>query len=392
MALKGKFIFGVVLSVVFVAATTFVSCATPVYKQKMYADVIGFNDDVTTVFASFDLTRENQRERMNAAIDNLKSGQNTAAYLAMDIALDRIAEVNKNKDLMEGDPDTQYFVIFFTDGIDNASVAQAKIKRRGNYPQGPAGLRAYGAALQKRMPKILTKKILGIIPTKSTTNVFQSYVLLFNGPGSGLEEYSEGEIETMLSPLIGAQNTLPAKFIIGDDLENLLNQFINTFSSSFKFEIPLARTGLRIRMVFDESQDIYFEGTFVEKRGLLGLFKNSYTLENIRSSDGFRFDLPKGKLEMDRNSFDPKVHTNVPFFLDKLQLNGSPYRVDRNDVKQWYEENGRYRPEVEYSGSGRGRKNAYIILVMDTSSSLGDEVDAAKDLAKELIWYITEQM
>jgi hypothetical protein len=128
------------------------------YREKMYADVIGFNDSVMLSYMlppnnprptdavkpipgviaengsfpfwakagnPYNLLIPSEEEAMQSAISKVPLGQNTAALYALDIGLDRVVSISKNKTLMEGDPNSRYYVVFFTDGIDNASVSMA---------------------------------------------------------------------------------------------------------------------------------------------------------------------------------------------------------------------------------------------------------------------------
>ena len=126
------------------------SCVTT-YREKMYAEVLGFNDDVIPKGGipkdqiPYDLRYDNEISALGEAIYALPSGENTAAFYALDIALDRVAAVQKNKNLMEGDPNTRYYIVFFTDGLDNISTILAERNRRGDY----ASKNEYAAALQE---------------------------------------------------------------------------------------------------------------------------------------------------------------------------------------------------------------------------------------------------
>jgi len=129
----------------------FSSCKAT-YNQKLYADVIGFNDGVIEKYKPYDLTKEADVKAMNQNIRDLPSGENTAAYYALDKGLDRIQSMQKSK-LMEKDPNTKYYIVFLTDGLDNISPELAKRDKqmlfisKGEY----ANATEYGNAMQVRM-------------------------------------------------------------------------------------------------------------------------------------------------------------------------------------------------------------------------------------------------
>ncbi|MHB9291257.1 hypothetical protein Holit_00330 [Hollandina sp. SP2] len=112
----------------------------------MYADVIGFNDGAMLSYMPppnnpkpadavkpipgvvrekgngfgifvkegnpYNLLLPSQVEAMQSAISKVPLGQNTAALYALDVGVDRVVRINKNKKLMEGDPNSRYYIVF----------------------------------------------------------------------------------------------------------------------------------------------------------------------------------------------------------------------------------------------------------------------------------------
>ncbi|MDR0655834.1 MAG: hypothetical protein LBG22_05915 [Treponema sp.] len=415
----------------------FVSCATQ-YNEKMYADVIGFNDKVyqsymlpprnpkdaddikpipgvsTDAGKPYDLTKEAQARSMQLAIERVPSGQNTAALYALDMGLDRVAEINKK--FMEGDPRSRYYVVFFTDGIDNASVTIANRSnqkgflpfgldavfkgssaRRGNYSMGASGRDAYGNALNSRMQQIIKKyRFFGLIKNPSSTNTFQSYVLLYKG--DDLEAYSEENLETMLKPFTAGQNVGAPDVISDDNMEGLKKKFQEAFIiPSFSFSVPKDFVGQRIRMQLSARDQVWFEADVRHQKRTRFLFlkKDFFTLENITVSDGFIFDeyakRTNAIIEMDEESYDANSNT-VEFIINELKHDDKPYSVIREQVTQYHEDFGQFVPNTEYTGKGVTKKNAYILLIMDTSLSLGEHAAEARTTAADIVQFIYEQM
>jgi hypothetical protein len=393
------------------------SCATN-YSEKMYADVIGFNDAVMPSYMQppknpkatdvvkpipgvireegkpYDLLNQTQTEAMREAINKVPSGQNTAALYALDVGLDRVVEINKK--FMEGDPKSRYYVVFFTDGIDNASIDMAIRTRRGNYSRGAAGRDEYGAAMHNRMQQIINKyRFFGLIKKPSATNSFQSYVLLFQGPD--LKSYSDQAIETILKPFSASQNADTPALIKDRDMGRLLEKFQDSFViPSFTFSVPKDYAGQRIRMQLSAKDQVFFEADVRHQtRNKFIIFKEDfYTLENVTVSDGFTFDeyaKDRMKIEMDKESYDVNANT-VPFIINGLKLGDKPYPVMRNEVSQWHHDMGAYVQNKEYVGIARSKKNAYVLLIMDTSLSLGEYAEEAKETAAEIVRFINEQM
>ncbi|MDR2782846.1 MAG: hypothetical protein LBB48_03220 [Treponema sp.] len=407
------------------------SCATTTYREKMYADVIGFNDSVMLSYMPpsnnpkstdvkpipgvvteeempYDLLIDDQAKAMQEAISKIPLGQNTAAIYALDVGLDRVISINKNKKLMEGDPNSKYYVVFFTDGIDNTSVTMAQRSRRGNYPQGIAGRNAYSAAMHTRMESILKKySFFGLIKKPNMTNTFQSYVLLFQG--QDLESYSEEQLTSIIDPFRAAQNAGDAPaLIIDNSMEGLQEKFKDAFViPSFSFQVPKDYVDQRVRMVLgldDEGKLVWFEATLKhqQRSKFLILKEDFYTLEDITTSPGFSFleNTKQMRIEMDEVSYDKNANT-VPFIINDLkvpdaeQSNGvKSFHVEREYVTQLHDEGtGEAKFEnTEYQKEGEGKKNAYILLIMDMSQSLGENAEAARETAAWIVDYIANQM
>ena len=405
------------------------SCATT-YKEKMYADVIGFNDSVMLSYMPppnnpkptdvikpipgvvtedgnpYNLLLPSQVAAMQNAIARVPLGQNTAALYALDVGLDRVVSINKNKKLMERDPKSRYYIVFFTDGIDNASVNMAQRTRRGNYPQGIAGRDAYGAAMQSRMESILKKySFFGLIKKPNTTNSFQSYVLLFQG--QDLESYSDEQLLNITNPFRAAQNAGDAPALIMDtSMNGLRKKFRDAFViPSFSFQVPKDYVGQKVKMVLgwdDEGEPVWFEATVQYQQQRFLFCKNDfYTLEDLTTSPGFSFveNTKQTRIEMDKEAYDKNANT-VSFIINELKLvdeenpAGRSFHVDREIVTQWHDEGtGDSRFEnTEYKKEGGGRKNAYILLIMDMSQSLGENAEAARATAAWIVDYIANQM
>jgi hypothetical protein len=84
----------------------------------------------------YNLLLPSQAEAMKSAISNIPLGQNTAALYALDVGLDRVVRINKNNTLMEGDPNSRYYVVFLPTALTThpsawRSEPGAVIIRRG---------------------------------------------------------------------------------------------------------------------------------------------------------------------------------------------------------------------------------------------------------------------
>jgi hypothetical protein len=185
---------------------------------------------------------------------------------------------------------------------------------------------------------------------------------------------------------------------MGTDFNTILEDFKKGFiTTSFSFIIPKGYVGMRIRMRLSESagaDEVFFEADFkrTETDVFLGRGKDVYILENIVASEGLSFQIPSdGVIEMAEESYDENSNT-VPFTISGLNYDGAPYSVDRELVSQLFYDGGKLRVNSEYASSSNRKKNAYVLLVMDTSTSFATQLDAAKDTARQIILYISEQM
>jgi len=392
----------------------FASCAT-VYKEKFYSDVIGFNDSIMQSYMPssktpketdilrpipgsgtsnknpYNLISSGDVNNIKDAISKIPSGQNTAALYALDIGLDRLTLINKK--FMENDPSSRYYVIFFTDSLDNVSVDMALRTNRGKYPVGTPGRVAYGNAMQSRMKQVVKKyQFFKLSKKTSTTNVFQSYVFLMDG--ADLKSYPTNVLVSLYSPFIASQNAPTTEVIRGNDSTRLFDEFVKAFMgayiSSFSFSIPKDYVGQRIRMQL--TQNVYFEGTLRLQMTNSFLFfkKPLYTLENITTSTGFAFD-EGTKISMDAKTFNKRLNT-VPFTINNLLLNNQSYYFSGEYVSQQHfdEIANQFIQNTEYTWELRNKKNSYVIFILDTSMSV-EEYTIAKDTINRIIDYIVSQ-
>jgi len=348
-----------------------VNCGTKLGDGKLKADVIGFNDDVTMSYNDkgrkpYDLLCENQKDEMNDYVLKLQPGSNTAAYYALDLGLDRITEVKKK--FMEKDPNSKYYIVLLTDGLDNVSEQLAKNNNRGKY----SSIDDYAEKLQKRMNSIM----------KNNTNVFQSFVLVYKGDDLRKSDYSDDELRKNLSKFKGAQNITDTMEVqVDNDLRKLFDNFKkNLVTASFDFEIPKGYAGKTIRMLLDSIENIYFDVDFNKHK------KDSYKLENIKTSNGFNFEKPTGGIIYMDNTKNDKNSKTAHFSIKKLITGNGPYKVNKEKVTQWFKD-GKLRINSEYRKEGGSIKNAYVLVILDTSASFTD-IDEAKLNIMDIVEFI----
>jgi hypothetical protein len=384
-----------VLGVTLALGTGLIACASKppyVVQNKIYADVIGFSDTVMFDYRFYQLSGNQDEYAANLAaigetIHSLGRGSNTALFYSMDVALDRIKAIFRNSSRDTGntlarDTDTRYYIVILTDGLDNISTQLARNNNRGRYNN----VDEYAAKLQERMSTIFGKG--------NKTNIFQSYVLVFKGDDLRGNGFTDAEIQRRMAPLTGAQNASRPQPIVSDDTRELLTQFITQFRdtytyTSFSFLIPkgYADKNSRVSMQLVDAfgNDCAFEGTFARRGGGVLSGERKYTLENIQTSEGFTFaELKNGVLKED---ITEKNSTNARFTITHLNYKNTLYEVADN--KQYIYDDGAWRMNSERSGAGSKDRNAYVLLLLDRSSSLTDQ---DVQMTEETVLYIIRNM
>ncbi|MBP5358222.1 MAG: hypothetical protein J6Y69_03435 [Treponema sp.] len=388
-----KFFIGIVVLVALGAA--FISCSS--VKSGIHADIIGFNDEVYTYYEFFDLAEDaeriskNKESKVAKLIYSIPNGKNTAEYYAMDIALDRIAEIAKDAD---ENSRASYYLILLTDGLDNVSVEMAKRNGKGKYRNDDE----YASYLQKRMETILDKKK----SKPNSQNVFQAYPLMIYGSDLVESDLSEDDCKEILRKLAGAQNTFVPDPIVDESTDEILEQFKSTFVvSSFSFEVPKGYVGKTIRMEFsckdkyNKYHKVYVNADFecqTKKK------KETYLLKNITCSDmKLNFD-QKNLLQIVADEDYDSSGNLVSFTFSNIKYDGQPstaYSPSQSYNLNGYDPNGtgKYVKNSEYTEKHNRKTDSYILFVLDTSESLGsDGRKVANDTAIQIIRYVQDQL
>lgn len=95
----------------------------------------------------------------------IQQEDNTAGIYAMDKGLDRIKYVQRR--IFKKDPNTKYYMIFMTDGLDNISVQVAKNEKGVNYKT------------PEKYKEKLRKKIVKITRCNKREKMILIFILLF---------------------------------------------------------------------------------------------------------------------------------------------------------------------------------------------------------------------
>lgn len=377
-------------------AIAFSSCAT-MRENRLMGDVIGFSDDVQTSFTyepgffknwktqsvPYNLLTPKGRSAMDNFIRSIPDGQNTVGYYALDMALDRIKYVRKK--IMRRDPETKYYIVLLTDGLDNGSTVVARNNRQGYYKN----IESYITKLNKKKTKIMG--------WKKKQDYFQIYPILFTA--GDLEKMKESNkmdsvtfhnyVMNMMEGYRGASKGVEVPSpIYGDNLDKLVKEFEEKFSiQAFEFLVPKGYLNKRIRMTMEDldGNKASIEGTFA-KQGFGYVFKDITFSEGLISES-----VPSRGMVKSKNNNEKGSILSV-FMIDNLKLNGKPFKIntDVRTIEQQYMDFGYFVTNSEYQSQAESRKNAYVIMIIDGSKSFEENSTLAKEKAIEMRRIVTK--
>ena len=377
------------------------SCATT--HQVLLGDVISFGDNAITSYGANSkgkgrqespyvlytpggnqtkMENARQEKAMRDFVDNTQMENNTAGIYAMDLALERIKYVRKHQ--LKHDPNSKYYIIYMTDGLDNISVQVAKNNGMGNYKTPEK----YKAKMQKKISKISRWK-------KKTQNPFDIYPVVFTGSDLGKvkqeNKMTNSEFESFINRNMGwlrgssrGPQSSP-EIIQAENFDLVLEKFKDEFNASgFEFHVPKGYVGKNIKMTFKDinGRKTELTGDFIRKG-------NKYFLKNISMKNGLQtgIQLKKGKkLELTAiNNKDKKAELAI-FRLEKPRFNGKSYFIEKDLVEQSVNDGGLWVKNSEYISQSKGSIDTYFILVFDASKSLkGDGFAKERQTAMDMI-------
>ncbi len=389
---------------------TFSSCATT--GPKLKADVIGFADSVATSYEfkskclvqtlrkqsePYDLLKQssvtNKKsskkkstikpdvEAMKKFVDALPQNQNTAAYYALDLAIDRVRYVRRKKSIMGKDPFSKYYIITLTDGLDNISTQVARNTKRRFYNTQEK----YEARLKKRMKKA-TKNIF--INFNRPCD-FAAYCMVFKGIDLQMmqdrTDKSDAEFDKELKEKMkvftgnnGNVEKAP-EVLIDTKIDVLFDKLRDQFKdASFEFQVPksYANDTIRMMLVNEKDDTIYVEGLY--KRGLFGKCK----LKDVKVSEGVTF-AGQSKNELHARNRNRKDKTSR-FCLNTLKLKGQHFYTESSE-QMYYDKKLKWTWNTEYRQEAEIIKNAYVIFLIDGSDSFKDKFKSVQFQVKEFI-------
>ena len=397
-----------------ILALLLMSCATP-QKSMVLGDVIKFSDDVVRSYNYQDANHKNRHNKpYNLDLNSNKISRqdafkergeimkfisdstigrntNTAAIYAMDEACDRVKYIRKR--IAKNDPDTKYYMVLLTDGLDNVSCQVAKNKHKGNYKNTAK----YLSKWQTKMGKAMGNK----------KNYFVTYPCMY--AGSDMEQIKQSNFkgdsiafmqflnEQLEGYRFASKGNSKPKAIIEGDMEILLNRFKAEFNKqNFEFHIPKGYVGKRVRMVIVDSlynnKEYTIEGDFIQKGSKYILQDVEYKgmTINTKNSDWVK----NGGKQLIAFNNDSKDALLAVFRINDLQRLGAGEKreieLSKCNVSQTYREGSVWMINSEYAKQAQKEKNAYIIIAIDGSESLGNMRKAELDIAGKIVNYVLQ--
>ena len=328
---------------------------------------------------------EGNKKKMQEFIDYTRMGNNTAGIYAMDLALDRVKYIKKHN--LKRDPNSKYYIIYMTDGLDNISCQVAKDNRQGNYKTPDK----YIKKMKKKIAKVSAYK-------KKTQNPFDIYPVVFTGSDLGAAKrdnnMSDADFDNFIDRNMGwlrgssrgVENS--PSIIKGENFDDVLDVFKDEFNASgFEFHVPKGYVGKRIRMNFSDGvKNTEFSSIFIKKG-------RKFLLRDISMNNGLEsgVKLKPGKtLELKAiNNKDKKAKLAI-FRLEKPKCEGKSYFINKDLVEQSVDDRGLWLKNSEYSSQSKGAIDTYFILVFDASKSLSQMgFDSERRTALQMIKEIT---
>ena len=343
------------LFILLVSLLVCVSCRTQ--HEAIMGDAIRFGDDVTTTYTHKDgkfknlyyqsdpvsLYTKNGVDKKEVAnlksfIRQKKQGHQTTGYYALDLGLDRIEYCMSLNDLLW---------------------------------------------IQKKI-----KNTMGVC--KPRQNTFQIFPILFVGKDMqanlakrGLttkEDILKAANEDMQSYRGASKGAAVPEVILGTDFKEITRDFQELFASSgFEFYVPTGYRNQRVRMILenDKKEKIQIEGTLKKKWFKWCLTDIEYpdNVTVMKSASG------KPKPIKELYAINDSKELSAVFRLEEIHLNDKKFHI-----KHATQEHGKYfETNTEYELSKLANTNAYVLLIMDESTSLGDQTKNEQKAMEDIL-------
>lgn len=337
-------------------ASSPVSTSGAIAGTGLYMGIIGFNQELTSKEIS--ILAPNTKTAFTGFVSGLTSKNGTLLYYAVDNAIDKLSAAILPDDLVN------VSIVTFTDGLDQGSMMM-----NPDY----ASDSEYLSALNERIGSV---KVHGLPITAYSIGLKGNDVTDENKFMENLQNLASAPEN---AAEVSSMEEVNAKF------QEIAEQLYNISSSqTINLKIPGQSNGTVIRFTFDDVADaaqseIYIEGTFsLQDRTL-----KEITYQGLSCSSGATVTGTQDGIFV---TFS---------FTDLKQTTGDA--VPTNYIKQWsylpstsqWQINSEFTPE-DNTVTTVDRKSAVIMLVLDCSSSLGNQFSNMQTHANQFIEKMAE--
>ncbi len=354
-----KHLISVLALTLVVVLSTFTSCRKPKpedntpAKEGLYLGIIGFNQDLYTM--PLGLLNQDTKHDFVSFVDGLNMQAGTILYHAVNTGLNSLAKAKVPENLIN------VSVVTFTDGLDQGSIALS------DYNSGDE----YLVAVNSR----ITNELIG-------SNNISAYSIGVRGSDvadvesfrNNLKKLSSDPVHNVFE--VNDMNEASEKF--AQIAQQLYNQ--STFYN-VSLKLPVQDNNTVIRFTFDNvnnaaASQCYIEGTYIRNNGHAQLTDIHYV--GLECMSGYTIS---GSSESIFNVFS---------FQNLTDLNGNQMSTDNVKQWKWIESTEQWQYNSEFTPSGNTQivdeyKSAMIMLVLDCSSSLGNDFVQMKNAANSFI-------
>ena len=355
-----KHILSVAVLALAVMLTTFTSCRKPKAedntpaKEGLYLGIVGFNSELYTM--PLGLLNQETKHNFESFVDGLSMQNGTILYHAVNTGLNSLANAKVPENLIN------VSVVTFTDGLDQGSLALSDSYNSNN---------DYLTAVNSRINNEL---IGGNNIAAYSIGVRGSDVVDIESFRDNLNKLSSDPVHNVFE----VNNMSEASEKFAQIAQQLYNQ--STFYN-ITLKLPVQSPGTIIRFTFDNvdnpnESNCYIQGTYISNNGIRQLSEIHYVgLECMSGSTV---------------SASTEGIFNVFAFQNLTDLNGNQISTDYVKQWNWIESVSQWQPNSEFTPSGNTQivneyKSAMIMLVLDCSSSLGNDFVNMKTAANGFI-------
>ena len=348
----------ILFAALLLTTTLFTSCGkdTPdTSKQGLYIGIIGFNDDIHS--QKLTLLNNGSKQEMKDFINDLTMENGTILYHAVNTALDKIEAITPPEDLIN------VSIITFTDGLDQGSY-----KLNSNYNSGEDYL--VGVSNRIRNGHVGADRI-----------PVSSYSIGVKGADVSNEALFRQSLEKLSSDPRNNVFLVDNMDQVGQIFSNIAQDLYHQSSTwDVTLKTPAPEPGTMIRFTFDnvanaEDSQRYIEGVFSNENGI-DIFTN-IVYEGLRDCGSVIYPATEGIF-------------SVFTFSDLLTEEGIQVYTTNTKQWKWDESIHSWTNNSEFTPSGNTVvqeefKSALVMLVLDCSSSLGNDFQNVKSAACQFI-------